>query len=80
MKQEESDLLAKIIRNLNISPGLKEEIVTEVCKRFFEHDQFFNVKRFRNLANLNLDKGWPDEVNREWCNDNPGRFEGWPVR
>jgi len=60
MKQYEADAIAKGIRNqLKIPIGYKTELVDIICKVITDKDQFFNRKRFRDIALLTLPEGWP---------------------
>jgi hypothetical protein len=64
MKQLEADIIAKAIRNSEISLGEKADICKMICSEMLKQDQFFNQKRFMSLAILELDKGWPNQVDR----------------
>lgn len=50
MKQIEADLIAKGIRNLDVSPEDKKRCVNFICEHITQLDQFFNTKRFRDIA------------------------------
>jgi hypothetical protein len=62
MKQIEADLIAKAIRNCRSSLEDKKDITDTICREILYRDQFFNTKRFRNLAIHTLPEGWPDRM------------------
>jgi len=70
MKQMEADAIAKAIRNRTKVPiGYKTELVDAFCAVMVEQDQFFNVKRFRDFALMELDPGWPNQVDAHYKKD-----------
>ena len=50
MKQIEADLIAKGIRNLDVSLEDKKRCVNFICEHITQLDQFFNTKRFHDIA------------------------------
>jgi len=56
MKQLEADFIAKMIRNLDVDLEVKKELAETIGSGLFHMDQFFNLKRFKNLAELSLDE------------------------
>ena len=64
MKQLEIDLLAKSIRNSTIPISGKNEIAKMFAEEMLKIDQFFNHKRFFKMAIMELDKGWPNKLDK----------------
>jgi len=65
MKQAEADAVAKRIRNHTTIPiGYKEELVNAICYALTEQDQFFNIKRFKDMALMEFPEGWPNKMDR----------------
>ena len=58
MKQEEADIIAKMVRNLDCELWQREEFINSVCKELYNRDQFFNVKRFKTIASQELGKNF----------------------
>lgn len=62
MKQREADLVAKSIRNCRSSLEDKKDIVDMICEELLKEDQFFNTKRFRDIAIQKFPDGWPNRM------------------
>lgn len=62
MKQYELDIIAKAIRNCRSRLEDKKDIVDMICDEMLKVDQFFNTRRFRNLAEHQFDDGWPNRM------------------
>ena len=58
MKQFEADALAKVVRNLKVPLDVKRQISSDIVKTFLNLDQFFNAKRFKGMADLDLDDNY----------------------
>lgn len=70
MKQYEADAIAKSIRNCRSSLEDKKDIVDMICDEMLKIDQFFNVKRFRDVAIQKLPDGWPNKMDKIYGNKN----------
>ena len=64
MLQREADLIAKSIRNLNAPLNLKHDMCDFICREMLKDNQFFNHKRFRELAVLTLDDEYNNLIGR----------------
>lgn len=65
--QREADLIAKALRNeLTLSAGQKEAIALRIVKWMLQEDQFFNKKRFLDIAVHEFPTGWPNKVDDAW--------------
>ena len=60
MLQKEADIVAKAIRNSSKTLKDKKEIADVIISEMLKIDQFFNWKRFNNLAIHEFPEGWPN--------------------
>jgi len=70
MLQLEADIVAKAIRNSSKTLKDKKEIANVIVNEMLKRDQFFNWKRFNNLALHEFPEGWPNRVDDAWLKDN----------
>ena len=64
MQQREADIVAKAIRNSSKTLKDKKEIANVIISEMLKIDQFFNWKRFNNLAIHEFPEGWPDHMDK----------------
>ena len=62
MLQKEADIVAKAIRNSSKTLKDKKEIADVIISEMLKIDQFFNYKRFNNLAIHEFPEGWPNRM------------------
>ena len=70
MKQKEADIIAKAIRNSSKTLKDKKEIANVIISEMLKIDQFFNYKRFNNLAIHEFPEGWPNRIDDAWIKGN----------
>ena len=56
MQQQEADIIAKGIRNLECDLELKQKCIKFICTEMHNLNQFFNTKRFTTIASQTLPK------------------------
>ena len=64
MQQREADIIAKAIRNSSKTLKDKKEIANVIISEMLKIDQFFNWKRFNNLAIHEFPEGWPNYMDK----------------
>ena len=64
MQQREADIVAKAIRNSSKTLKDKKEIANVIISEMLKIDQFFNWKRFNNLAIHEFPEGWPNNMDK----------------
>ena len=71
MLQREADVVAKAIRNLRVPLNVKHDITDFIVYNMLKADQFFNHKRFRELAVLTLEDNYNNLTGFNHETDNP---------
>ena len=62
MHKREADIIAKAIRTSSKTLKDKKEIADVIVTEMLKIDQFFNWKRFNNLALHEFPEGWPNRM------------------